>query len=64
MHLDTIILATLFVQVISAATLTVGPGKQFTSPCAAIAAAAPGDLIEIDASGNYAGDVAAGRKTA
>ncbi len=56
MHLNTLILATLFVPVISAATLTVGSGKQFTRPCAAIAAAAPGDLIEIDA-GTYSGDV-------
>lgn len=41
----------------SAATRTVGPGKTFAAPCAAIAAATDGDLIEVDASGNYAGDV-------
>jgi hypothetical protein len=41
----------------SANTLGVGPGKQFATPCAAIAAASPGDLIQIDSSGNYSGDV-------
>lgn len=40
-------------------TLQVGPGKQFATPCAAIAAAAAGDTIQIDSSGNYAGDVCA-----
>jgi len=39
------------------ATLPVGPGKQYSMPCAAIAAARAGDLIEIDASGTYDGDV-------
>src|SRR5689334_2318055 len=39
------------------ATLSVGPGKTFAKPCAAIAAAADGDTIEIDAAGNYDGDV-------
>src|SRR6476469_6551789 len=42
-----------------AATLTVGPGKMFARPCAAIAAASDGDTIEIDAAGSYAGDVCA-----
>ena len=42
-----------------AATLTVGPGKMFAKPCAAIASASDGDTIEIDAAGNYAGDVCA-----
>ena len=37
--------------------LEVGPGKSYAAPCAAIAAAAPGDIIEVDASGDYAGDV-------
>ena len=32
----------------SAATLPVGPDKPFSSPCAAIAAAHPGDVIEVD----------------
>lgn len=39
-----------------AATRTVGPGKTYAKPCAAIAAAEPGDVIEVDANGNYAGD--------
>ncbi len=43
----------------SAATLQVGPGKTYAKPCAAFAAANDGDTIEIDASGNYAGDVCA-----
>ncbi len=43
---------------IAAATLQVGPDKPFKAPCAAIAAAAPGDVIEIDA-GLYSGDVCA-----
>lgn len=38
-------------------TLQVGPGKQFATPCAAIAAASSGDTIQIDSSGNYNGDV-------
>jgi uncharacterized protein (TIGR03437 family) len=42
-----------------AATLQVGPGKPYSKPCAAIAAAAPGDTIEIDAAGDYTGDVCA-----
>ena len=42
-----------------AATLQVGPGKTYTKPCAAIAAAAAGDIIEIDASGTYTGDTCA-----
>ena len=40
-----------------AATLAVGPGKTHASPCRAFAAAADGDVIEIDASGVYSGDV-------
>lgn len=39
-----------------AATRTVGPGKTYAKPCEAIAAAEPGDVIEVDASGSYAGD--------
>jgi len=38
-------------------TLHVGPGQTFGAPCDAIAAAADGDIIEIDAGGDYAGDV-------
>src|SRR6185437_13289812 len=43
----------------SAAILQVGPGKQFATPCAAIAAAAAGDTIQIDSSIAYVGDVCA-----
>jgi hypothetical protein len=39
------------------ATLKVGPNQQFAKPCAAIAASADGDTIEIDAAGAYDGDV-------
>jgi hypothetical protein len=39
-----------------AATLQVGSGKTYAAPCAAAAAAADGDVIEIDA-GLYSGDV-------
>ena len=42
-----------------AATLTVGPGKTYSAPCAAFGDAQPGDTVEIDASGDYAGDVCA-----
>jgi len=42
-----------------AATLTVGPGKTYAKPCDAIAAANPGDVIEVDSSGNYDGDTCA-----
>ena len=38
-----------------AATLQVGPGKPYAKPCDAIAAAQPGDTIEVDA-GSYDGD--------
>ena len=39
------------------ATLSVGPGKAFSTPCRAFAAASNGDTVEIDASGSYNGDV-------
>lgn len=42
-----------------AATLRVGPGHPFATPCAAIAASNDGDTIEIAAAGNYAGNVCA-----
>ncbi|MDB4943935.1 MAG: hypothetical protein JWP97_3469 [Labilithrix sp.] len=42
----------------SAATRQVGPGKTYASPCAAIAAAQPGDVIEV-AAGSYDGDTCA-----
>ena len=42
-----------------AATITVGPsGKMYTKPCAAIAAAQAGDVIEVDAA-SYDGDTCA-----
>src|SRR5688572_5853452 len=43
------------------ATRLVGPGQTYAKPCAAFAAAGPGDIIEIDARGNgtYDGDVCA-----
>jgi len=40
-----------------AETLSVGPGKPYATPCAAVSAAHDSDVIEIDASGDYAGDV-------
>lgn len=40
----------------SAVTRTVGPGMAYTTPCKAFAAAADGDLIQINA-GTYVGDV-------
>jgi hypothetical protein len=42
-----------------AATLQVGPGKTYAKPCAAIAMAKAGDVIEVDAAGSYAGDTCA-----
>jgi hypothetical protein len=42
--------------------LTVGPGKQYAMPSAAINAAQDGDTIEIDAAGDYDNDVASIRK--
>jgi hypothetical protein len=44
-----------------AATRLVGPGHPYAKPCQAIAAAAPGDTVRIDAAGNggYDGDVCA-----
>ena len=35
-----------------AATRLVGPGHAYATPCAAMAAAKPGDRIRIDAKGN------------
>lgn len=40
-------------------TLLVGPGQTYTKPCQAIAAAAAGDVIEVDATGSYNGDTCA-----
>jgi hypothetical protein len=41
----------------SAATLSVGPGKTYTAPCAAFNAAKDGDTIEIAGGITYSGDV-------
>jgi hypothetical protein len=41
----------------SAATLSVGPGKTYAKPCAAILAAQDGDVIEITGGTTYSGDV-------
>lgn len=51
------LLAAYPVSVASAEILEVGPGKAYATPCEAIAAAATGDVIEVDAAGNYDGDV-------
>lgn len=40
-----------------AAVLHVGPGQRYETPCRAIATAADGDTIQIEASGTYRGDV-------
>lgn len=42
--------------VVHAGTLEVGPGQMYAKPCDAIAAAQPGDRIEVDAAGSYDGD--------
>ncbi|MHB8419749.1 MAG: choice-of-anchor Q domain-containing protein [Myxococcales bacterium] len=39
-----------------AATLQVGPGQTYATPCAAVAAASAGDEIDVDAAGDYTGD--------
>ncbi|WP_322401421.1 hypothetical protein [Massilia luteola] len=49
-------LAAVFIGSASAATLSVGPGKTFSAPCAAIAAARDGDTIEIEGGTTYKGD--------
>jgi len=40
-----------------AATLSVGPGKTYAAPCAAITRAAAGDIVEIAGGVTYSGDV-------
>ena len=45
----------------SAATLEVGPGKTYATPCDAIAAAMPGDLVEV-AAGTYTDSCSIGVK--
>ena len=49
----------LVLSVAHGATLHVGPGRAYASPCAAVAAAGDGDTILIDAAGDYDGDVCA-----
>jgi hypothetical protein len=51
-------LAAVLPNIAFAATLTVGPGKTYAAPCAAIAAAQPGDVVEVDA-GSYDNDTCA-----
>ena len=41
----------------TADVLQVGPNRPYPTPCRAIAAAKPGDRIEIDGNGVYRGDV-------
>jgi hypothetical protein len=41
----------------SAATLSVGPGKTYATPCKAIAVAKSGDVVEITGNTTYSGDV-------
>ncbi|GAB3433864.1 hypothetical protein NX773_17530 [Massilia solisilvae] len=43
----------------SAATLSVGPGKSYATPCRAFAAAKSGDIVEITGGVTYSGDVCA-----
>ncbi|MFZ5928313.1 MAG: right-handed parallel beta-helix repeat-containing protein [Acidobacteriota bacterium] len=52
-------LAVLSLAPASAAVRSVGPGQPYAKPCQAFAAAQDGDVIEIDAAGNYDGDVCA-----
>jgi hypothetical protein len=42
---------------VSAATLSVGPGKTYAAPCAAFAKAQTGDIVEIAGNKTYSGDV-------
>ena len=61
MRLYTLLFLILACLPVTAATLTVGPGKQYANFCerqtGAIAAAKDGDTILIDASGNYTDDI-------
>jgi hypothetical protein len=43
----------------TAATLSVGPGKTYATPCRAFAAARSGDIVEITGGTTYSGDVCA-----
>jgi len=52
----TVLMAFAGVTSASAATLSVGPGKTYATPCAAIAVAKDGDVIEITGNTTYRGD--------
>jgi hypothetical protein len=43
----------------AAATLSVGPGKAYATPCQALTKAVAGDVVEIDGGKTYSGDVCA-----
>ncbi len=44
---------------VTAEVRRVGPGQRYRTPCEAIRAARAGDVVEIDAAGDYTGDVCA-----
>jgi hypothetical protein len=48
-----------FSRKVSNRVLSVGPGRAYAQPCEALKAAGDGDLVEIDAAGQYDGDVCA-----
>jgi hypothetical protein len=48
-----------YVRAASNRVLAVGPGRAYAKPCDALTIAANGDTVEIDAAGNYDGDVCA-----
>ncbi|GIU79434.1 MAG: hypothetical protein KatS3mg005_2672 [Bryobacteraceae bacterium] len=52
-----LVLSMLAAPAAAAAVRSVGPGQPYAKPCQAFAAAQDGDVIEIDASGYYDGDV-------
>lgn len=56
MHRPLCCLLCLLIPAARAAVLEVGPGQPYATPCAAIAAAADGDRVQIDAAGSYVGD--------
>jgi hypothetical protein len=58
----TLVLCCLSPVLATGGTLDVGPGQPYATPCAAVAAAAAGDTILIDAAGDYDGDVCAWSK--
>jgi hypothetical protein len=56
-HPAAALLGLAFASSASAATLSVGPGKTYATPCKAIAVAKSGDVIEITGNTTYSGDV-------